>query len=246
MSAWNLGPVSEVHELSEADAVRVTESGPVRAVIEVWRHWARSTFVQRIIVYRDLPRVDFELDARWFELGSPDQDAPMLRVGFGLNVRKGRFVCDTPFAAVERPTTGQEVPAQQWVDLSGRAAAQALLNETKYGHRCTGEELEMTLLRASYDPDPYPDQGPHLIRYSLLPHAGDWQTAGIAQAGRAFNLPAQAIETPPAATGDLPAGTSLLSLAPLTWSFQPSRRPRKAMGSLFASTKRTAGRLAPF
>jgi alpha-mannosidase len=72
-----------------------------------------------------------------------------------------------------------------------------LLNETKYGHRCTGDEVEMTLLRSGYDPDPYPDQGPHMIRYSLLPHGGDWQAGGVAQAAREYNLPALAIETPP-------------------------------------------------
>lgn len=197
MSAWNLGPISSVQTIDQVDAVRVVERGPVRAVIEVWRRWGRSTFVQRIIVHRDLPRVDFELDARWFELGGPDHDAPMLRVGFGLNVKKGRFVCDTPFAAMERPTNGQEVPVQQWADLSGAKGGAALMNETKYGHRCTGDEVEMTLLRSGYDPDPYPDQGPHMIRYSLLPHGGDWQAGGVAQAAREYNLPALAVETPP-------------------------------------------------
>ena len=197
MSAWNLGPISSVQTIDHVDAVRVVERGPVRAVIEVWRRWGRSTFVQRIIVHRDLPRVDFELDARWFEIGGADHDAPMLRVGFGLNVKKGRFVCDTPYAAMDRPTNGQEVPVQQWADLSGAKGGAALLNETKYGYRCTGDEVEMTLLRSGYDPDPYPDQGPHMIHYSLLPHGGDWKAGGVAQAAREYDLPALALETPP-------------------------------------------------
>ena len=220
MSAWSLGPISSVQTIDQVDSVRVVERGPVRAVIEVWRRWGRSTFVQRIIVHRDLPRVDFELDARWFEIGGPNHDAPMLRVGFGLNVKKGKFVCDTPYAAMERPTNGQEVPVQQWADLSGRGGGAALMNETKYGHRCTGDEVEMTLLRSGYDPDPYPDQGPHMIRYSLLPHGGDWKAAGVAQAAREYNLPALALETSPtqtqpgAAAPQLEAGTGLMSLAP--------------------------------
>ena len=119
MSSWSIGPITQTIPLDKADSVQVVEKGPVRAVIQVERKWNRSSFTQRIIVYKDLARVDFELDARWFELGGHNQDAPMLRVGFPLNVKKGKFYCDTPFAAVARPTTGREVPAQKWTDLSG-------------------------------------------------------------------------------------------------------------------------------
>lgn len=214
MSAWNLGPISQVQILDKADHIRVTEYGPVRAVIEVCRRWNRSFFIQRIYVYRDLPRVEFELEAHWFEQGGPTKDAPMLRVTFPVSVRKGRFFCDTPFAAVERPTDGQEVPAQKWVDLSNANGGVALLNDSKYGHRCDGNELEITLLRASYEPDPYPDQGPHLIRYAVLPHAGDWRKGLVAQEGLFFNTPLLAIETPPNQKGQLSGSGSLMSLSP--------------------------------
>ncbi|UCG17104.1 MAG: alpha-mannosidase [Phycisphaerales bacterium] len=194
MSAWELGPISETHTLDRAQSVRGVEWGPVRAVIQIERQWNRSSFIQRVIVYRDLPRVDFELDVTWFERGGPDRDAPTLRVAFPLNVRNPVFTCDTPFAAIVRPTNGQEVPAQKWIDLSDIRGGAALLNAGQYGHRCTGRTLETTLLRASYEPDPYPDQGPHLIRYALVPHAGRWDAAGIADAGLAFNVPLTGLE----------------------------------------------------
>ena len=214
MSAWSIGQIAAIHQLDKADLVRVTERGPVRATIEVWRHWNHSTFIQRIHVYRDLARVDFDLEAHWFELSTPRTDAPMLRVAFPLNVSGGRFFCDTPFAAVERPTDGREVPAQKWIDLSGPAGGAALLNDSKYGHRCDGHVLETTMLRASVDPDPYPDQGPHTIRYSLLPHAGDWVRGRVAEEAMYFNTPLLAIETPPGQTGDAKRASSLLTLSP--------------------------------
>jgi len=215
MSAWDIGPISSVITLDKPELVRVTEYGPVRACIEVWRKWSRSIFVQRIYVYRDTPRVEFELEAHWFELSTPTSDAPMLRVSFPLNVRKGRFFCDTPFAAVERPTTGREVPAQKWIDLSNaREGGAALLNDSKYGHRCEGNVMETTLLRASVDPDPYPDQGPHLIRYALLPHAGDWKKGRVMAEGRAFNTPMLALETPPGQKGTLRAEAATMALQP--------------------------------
>lgn len=229
MSAWELGPVSAVHELNAARSVEVVERGPVRVVIEVRREWNRSTFTQRVVVYRHRPRIDFELDANWFELGGPDRDAAMLRVAFPLNVRQGRFVCDTPFAAVERPTDGREVPAQKWIDLSGPRGGAALLNDGKYGHRCTDHVLETTLLRASYEPDPFPDLGPHHIRYALWPHAGAWDTAGVAEAGLAFNAPCATLEAPPH-PGPLPCEQSFVRVEPHNVSLSAVKRPEEGPG----------------
>jgi len=229
MSAWNLGPVTEVHTLDKADEVRVVEEGPVRAAIQVKRKWNRSEFIQRIYVYRDLARVDFELDARWFELGGPDKDSPTLRVSFPLGVKKGKFVCDTPFAAVERPTNGQEVPAQKWIDLADRGGGAALLNDSKYGHRCIDTRLETTLLRASYDPDLYPEQGPHTIRYSLVPHRGSWIQGGIAQAGVEFNAPIEAMETK-AHNGPLPVEGSLFEISPGNVYLSAIKQPERGKG----------------
>ncbi len=155
----------------------------------------------------------------------------MLRVVFPLAFKDPSFRCHVPFDAVERPTDGQEVPAQRWVDVTdGRAcqcgpggarrtgrAGVALLNDTKYGHSFEKGELRLTLLRSSYGPDIYPDQGLHRIRYSLFPHEGDWK-AGVWAEADDFNTPALATEPPSAALGAAratrPAEDSLISLEP--------------------------------
>jgi alpha-mannosidase len=214
MSAWELGTIKQASTLDKADCIRVIETGPVRAVLEIVRTWDRSTFTQRVIVYRDLPRVDFELDAVWYQLGNPVSGMPSLRVSFPVNVQRGRFFCDTPFAAVERPATGREVPAQKWTDLAGRSGGVALLNDGQYGHRCAGDTLEMTLLRSSYEPDLYPDQGVHHMRYSLVPHAGNYRAGGVPEAGLEFNLPLLALETPPNGSGERRDGAGLLAVTP--------------------------------
>lgn len=69
----------------------------------------------------------------------------------------------------------------------------ALLNDCKYGFDVQGGTLRMSLLRASYDPDPRPDQGRHQIRYALLPHVGDWRQAGVPRRGHEFNNPVLAL-----------------------------------------------------
>ena len=214
MSAWLIGEISAVHLLDTPEEVTIIEQGPVRAVIQASYRWGQSLFLQRVIVYHDLPRVEFETEVHWFERGGPRVDAPMLRVVFPLRVRNGRFTCDTPCAAVTRPNDGREVPAQRWVDLSNEEGGVTLLNDGKYGFSCAGNVLEMALLRASYMPDPYPDQGKHLIRYALAPHAGDWITGGAEHAGQAFNIPLLAQETPTGQPERLSETGSLLTLHP--------------------------------
>jgi hypothetical protein len=89
----------------------------------------------------------------------------------------------------------------------------ALLNDCKYGYDAAGSTLRLTLLRASYDPDPEPDVGVHEIGYSLLPHAGGWSDAGVVQAAWRLNNPVMA-EPVDGHSGRLPAVASLASLEP--------------------------------
>ena len=44
--------------------------------------------------------------------------------------------------------------------------------------------MRLSLLRAPTSPDPEADQGEHRFTYSLLPHAGGWETETAAEAYR--------------------------------------------------------------
>jgi alpha-mannosidase len=89
----------------------------------------------------------------------------------------------------------QDMPAQRWVDLSGAdGAGVTLVNSSKYGFSVEEQgakdvSLEMTLLRASIDPDPLPDLGEHIIGYALVPHGTEWTVGDCFQAGEMWNVP---------------------------------------------------------
>jgi len=60
-------------------------------------------------------------------------------------------------------------------------------------------------VRSGYDPDAISDVGTHHIRYSLVPHPGDWRSADIVRQAAGFNQPliarhAAGAGTPPALT----------------------------------------------
>ena len=217
MSAWTIGDIMAIDTVTNVERVTITERGPVRACIETVKHYNRSKFIQRTYIYRNYPRIDFDLEAHWFEQGTPQTGVPLLRAVFPLDIPHATFTNHVAFAAVERPVNGQEVPAHKWVDLSDGKTGMALLNNSKYGHSVKDGELRLTLLRSSYYPDLYPNQGLFRIRYALYPHAGDWKN-GVWSQGEDINVPVMAVEPPSFALdkpqAKLPLEHSFISIEP--------------------------------
>ena len=214
MSAWIVGPISRTVDLDEADSVELVEQGPARTVVRVTHSGGSSSFTQDVTLYAGVPRVDFRLTAGWWEVGTCDVDAPMLKVSFPLPEESKRAIFEIPYGAIERGTTGAEVPSQKFIDVSMQGGwGLGLLNDCKHGHDVTADAMRLTLLRSSYDPDPIPDQGIHHITYSIYPHEGDWDAAGVTNRGYELNYPLLPVVSN-VHDGELPASHSFLTVEP--------------------------------
>ncbi len=221
MKSWTLNKIVRKEDVSKVISVKVVEQGPVRACVETVKTWGKSRFIERTMLYRSYPRIDYDMEVHWLETGSDSTDSPMLRAIFPIALDNPRFFSQVPFDVVERPVDGlingivapgwlkhstatgssaanndaQEVPAQKWVDISDGKVGIALLNKTKYGHSYSKNELRITLMRSGGEPDIYPNLGKFNISYSLFPHAGDWKSGVLAE-GEDFNIPVYAAEPP--------------------------------------------------
>ncbi|MEN6345594.1 MAG: glycoside hydrolase family 38 C-terminal domain-containing protein [Armatimonadia bacterium] len=89
----------------------------------------------------------------------------------------------------------------------------SLLNDCKYGFDTNKNVMRMSLLRASYSPDPLPDQGTHRLRWSLYPHQGDWRQAATPRRAMEFNNP-PLVRLLPSHEGPLPADYSFVKVEP--------------------------------
>jgi alpha-mannosidase len=163
-------------------------------VVEVRHDLQASKIVQQIIFYRDLPQVDFKTHIDWREPGNPEKGIPNLKIAFTANLPEAEAWFETPFAAIERPCDGQEVPALRWADVGGPEYGMALINDSKYGYDILGTRLRMSLVRSAYEPDAIADLGWHEINFRFLPHPGDWRAAGVVQSALGFNQPLLAWE----------------------------------------------------
>ena len=193
--AWDIDPEYEEKCVAldgHVDRWDIVEDGPLRSIIEVLRQFSSGGHIaQRFILEAGSPRLSIETRVEWAA------SRKMLRALFPVDVRARHAVYDISLGHVKRPTHRNtswdramfEVCAHRWMDLSEPDFGVALLNDCKYGHSCHGNTMGLTLLRSPKFPDPTMDVGIHEFTYSLMPHAGDWRTAGVDREAEALNVP---------------------------------------------------------
>ncbi|MEZ4640372.1 MAG: glycoside hydrolase family 38 C-terminal domain-containing protein [Caldilineaceae bacterium] len=167
-----------------AEWVRVVETGPLRATVEIKRRVLNSEYTQRISLSHNSPRLDFDTHIDWRERHI------LLKVAFPVDVLTPTATYEIQWGNTERPTHRNtswdwarfETAAQKWVDLSEGDYGVSLLNDCKYGHDVKDNVMRISLLRAPTSPDPEADQGEHRFAYSLLPHSGRWDAGTIREA----------------------------------------------------------------
>jgi len=197
--AWNIDADFENQhwDLDKADEVKLVESGPLRAIVEIKNHFQNSTFVRDIILYAGVPRVDVKMQVEWHEKHI------LLKVAFAVSAHSDKATFEIPYGSVERPTTRNtpaekaqfEVPAQRWADISDSTHGFSLLNDCKYGYDSKGNVLRLSLLRSPEWPDPHADEGHHEFTYSLYPHGGGWKDALTIRRGYELNYKLIAVPT---------------------------------------------------
>ncbi|HUN89356.1 MAG TPA: glycoside hydrolase family 38 C-terminal domain-containing protein [Terriglobales bacterium] len=219
--AWNIDTDFEAQhwDLMQADEVKLVESGPLRAVIRVEKHFQNSQFVQDITLEAGSPRLDVHMTADWHEKHI------LLKVAFPVNATNDKATFEIPYGSIQRPTTRNtpaekamfEVPALRWADYSdtnGKLGL-SLLNNCKYGYDAKNGSpynlLRLSLLRSPEWPDPTADQGHHEFTYSFYPHAGTWRDAMTVRQGYELNYPL-IVTQPTVHAGPLPASYSFVKV----------------------------------
>jgi len=201
MTAWCIGQIQKMTTFTDDGAFQPCQHGPHRASVRTGRKVGDSRVSVEIGLNAGSAMVDFTVSAHWVERGTPETGVPMLRIAFPLKVSDPKATYEIAFGSIERPVNGQEVPALRWADLSGgRIGAQGscgitMVNADKYGHNAEGNTLRLTLIRSSYDPDPLPEMGDHIIRLGIVPHEGMVSVSEATRAGAAFNLPMNVAST---------------------------------------------------
>jgi len=140
-----------------------------------------------------------------------------------------------------------EQPMNSFVDITDGMYGVALLNEGLKAYHATDEacpELRLTLLRAfplricvtqemtDYSQADKSSQclGVHRYRYAVMPHAGNWDQAGVWKASEQFTLPLVIAQTAPTNAGTEPTRKSFLEVVPDTLHVSAVKRSENGQG----------------
>lgn len=186
MSAWTIGQFTKITPLTGGQT-KITQRGPSRVCMKTEHTYGNSRISVEIGLNTGSRMVDFTIESRWVEICTPQTGVTMLRASFPVNVSDGMPTYEIPFGSQRRVQSVQEIPAQKWADLSDDEHGITLVNDCKYGHSCVDDTLRLTLIRASYDPDPIPEVGDHKIRFGVIAHQGPCDVTQAMRAGEEFN-----------------------------------------------------------
>jgi alpha-mannosidase len=173
--------------------VEVLETGPVRAVVRFYGKIQKSSFIQDVIVYQQLERIDFR-----HTLDYKSSMHTQTRVAYPLQVPEATVTYESPYSAVrlekdEMPGTFRghgERWVQKWIDLSNKNFGITLATR-QISHAISPEGIEPILVRTSqccgtifYHFD---QAHQYTFEYSLMAHAKDWRNANAHRHGWEFN-----------------------------------------------------------
>ncbi|NHN34224.1 alpha-mannosidase [Paenibacillus agricola] len=158
----------EIARFSDA-RIQVLEEGSLRSTLRVTSRYNGSVLRQDISLGHLSGDLQVRVQLDWREKHK------MLKLAFPIRVEQPESVSEIPYGYIERATDGNEVPGQQWVDVSGKVPREAeeikeadgaveasgvaddaeqqvrgmaLLNDAKYAYDVLGSEIRMTVVRS--------------------------------------------------------------------------------------------------
>ncbi|MEA4888022.1 MAG: glycoside hydrolase family 38 C-terminal domain-containing protein [Clostridiaceae bacterium] len=211
MTAWVVGPYKKIRSLHENIRFTGRQDGPVRKSLTWTAEFGnQSELTVTLALDRGERQLRLDVAVKWQEIGTAKTGVPQLNLLLPISYACPFFQYDIPMGAIKREPHHFDVPASSYAlaaNPSGRSLM--LVSDSKYGFRGSEEGLSITLIRSSFDPDPWPEVGAHQIRLAIaLTDSG--REAG--QIARAFCHPFSTVAMRKPQTGSLPMQQSLFRL----------------------------------
>ena len=202
MSAWIVGRYKEIEDIQK-NCELTSYHGPLRSGITCeFSFGERSESKVKFEAYLDKGSrlIRYRTNVRWLETGSHEKGVPQLSFRTPLGeTSDDKFRFDVPFGTMDRPGMHQDMPGLTYAEKSGIS----IMSADTYGYRCNGDTIALTVLRGSFEPDPFPEYGDHEMQFAVGFGCGEEKDSFM---NEPYAVSAYAHE------GSLPADASLISL----------------------------------
>jgi alpha-mannosidase len=185
---WSHGVVRYEGEEQPCEFLGATavENGPVRATVRLRYRFQNSLIYEDLYLLAGNAGLGIRLLVDWHEKHRLLKlVVPVAGAGSAASV-------SLPYGAISRPSNGHEEVMHRWVDVDAQGGGLACISDVTYAYDLSAGRLRLTVLRSPRWADhgaPWPhdrgiepsytDQGTHRVSLLLMPHAGDWASAGV-------------------------------------------------------------------
>ncbi|MBN2852760.1 MAG: alpha-mannosidase [Clostridia bacterium] len=172
MTAWVIGRYVTIADLNEN--VRILSSQINKEALMQWicyeMNFRNSKINVKVSLAKGSSELVFQVECDWQEISKKGSLIPQLSFYMPFNEKCHQYKYDIPFGTIERVQMDRDVPANSWgmmIPEEKEKSSLMIVTDSKYGFRGTDQSLSVTLLRSSYDPDPYPEFGIHHFRLGI-------------------------------------------------------------------------------
>ncbi len=213
MTSWRVGRYMDIKDLVENVKITKLEKGVLRQFITYEVEFGSSKLEVSISLDGDSTQLKYSVKCDWHEVGRKGQVIPQLNFYLPLSYQCTAYKYDVPFGVLTRQPLDMDVPANSWAQALTSDGGQSLVRivtDSKYGFRGTDDALAVTLIRSSYDPDPYPELGIHQFQFSICVD-DKMSNRGLIENAATLNHPLTVISARPE-KGNLPLSQGFLAL----------------------------------
>ena len=207
-SAWSIGKYMHVEPMTSPITTGWPKMGALQQSFTAEYKWGKSTMKVTPILQAGEKAIRFCVYVDWHETFG--ETTPLLTFDVPLAFNTQKFLCDIPGGAIYRNPMNHDIPGLQYcAAIKDDGSALALVSDSKYGYRASEDQLAISLINTSKNPDPYPDRGIHYINLSLV--IGKDCPKALEDTATTFNHPTYFMSNN-AHKGTLPTTMSFLEL----------------------------------
>lgn len=172
MTAWWVGRYMNVRDVHRGVKIKplFKHANPLRQGIQYEMEFENSSLKVEVTLDVNKAQLDFQVECDWHEIGKWGKCIPQLNFFVPVNYDCQAYRYDVPAGAIDRAGRDMDVPGNSWMlGINGQSGKKSLMiiTDSKYGFRGKDDSLSVTLIRSSFDPDPYPEQGIHRFKLAV-------------------------------------------------------------------------------
>jgi alpha-mannosidase len=207
MTAWVVGEQMDSISLSKGFIVKRTIEGELyNELCFSMKFGERSSLEYTIGIAAGSERLMIDAKCDFLEL-TGERGLPQLRFDITDPHMAGECLYDVPGGLSARPGAPADMPGIRFIAGDNLA----LISDSKYGYRSVNNTMGVTLIRATSDPDPYPELCSHRFRLCVSTRR-DTDARTLINSAQAFLSPLTMVSGT-AHAGKLPPEMSLLRVA---------------------------------